>query len=250
MPPSKIAAAPSTYRRWRNVRLPTLPYLLPLGIVWVLTFLVLIWQRDLGATLLLAGVTLLMLYIASGRPSFVLFGVVLVVVDVYVAYQLFGYVRERIDVWLHPLAYADGPGYQMVQALYALAHGSVVGAGIGRGLPTYIPAVHTDFVYAAIVEELGLAGAFAVVLLYLLFIYRGLMVAVQQTTDFTRLLAAGCTLVIAIQSLVIMAGNTGLAPLTGITLPFVSYGGSSLLMNYVILALLLRLSARRPSAAV
>jgi cell division protein FtsW (lipid II flippase) len=235
-------------RRWRGVRLPTLPYLLPMGVVWVLTFLVLIWQRDLGATLLLAGVTLVLLYVASGRVSFVVAGLALVLVDVVVAYHLFGYVRERIDVWLHP--FSDAPrAYQIAQALYAVADGSVLGAGLGRGFPNYIPAVHTDFVFAAAAEELGLAGAFALVALYLLVTFSGLRVAQRQPTDFATLLALGCTAVFALQALVIIAGNLALIPLTGITLPFVSYGGSSIIVNYVLIALLLRLSLTAVPAA-
>lgn len=235
----------ATGRRWQGVRLPTLPYLVPMGLIWVLTFLVLIWQRDLGATLLLAGVTLLLLYVASGRLSFITAGVLLVIVDVWAAYHLFGYVRTRVDVWLHPFAYADGSGYQIAQALYAVAHGSVLGAGLGQGFPGYIPAVHTDFVFAAIAEELGMTGAFGLIALYLLLIFRGLRVALAQPTDFSALLAVGCTAVLALQALVIIAGNLSLIPITGITLPFISYGGSSILVNYLIIALLLRLSTRR-----
>lgn len=236
-------------QRWRGVRLPTLPYLMPLALIWVLTFLVLVWQRDLGATLLLAGVTLLMLYVASGRTSFVLVGAVLVALDVLVAYHLFGYVQRRIDVWLHPFADEAAGGYQISQALYAVANGGVLGTGIGQGFPGYIPAVHTDFVFAALVEELGMAGAFAVVAAYLLLVFRGLAIAARQPTDFTGLLAVGCTAVNALQTLVIIAGNLSLIPITGITLPFVSYGGSSILANYALVAILLRLSvpvAARP----
>jgi cell division protein FtsW (lipid II flippase) len=231
-------------RRWAGVRLPTLPYLAPMALIWVLTFLILIWQRDLGATLLLAGVTLVLLYAASGRLSFIGAGIVLVVVDVFVAYHLFGYVRTRIDVWLHPFLHGHDAGYQIAQALYAVANGSVLGAGLGRGFPNYIPAVHTDFVFAAIAEELGMVGAFALIALYLLLVFRGLRVTLLQSTDFTTLLALGCTVILALQALVIIAGNLALIPITGITLPFVSYGGSSILVNYLIVAVLLRLSAR------
>lgn len=234
-------------RRWRGVRLPTLPYLVPLGVIWLLTFLVLIWQRDMGAMLLLGGVTLLLVYVASGRLSFILLGFALVLLNVFVAYRLFGYVRSRIDIWLHPFAQAEAAGYQTTQALYALAHGSVLGAGLGRGFPDYIPAVHTDFVFAAFAEELGMSGAFALIALYLLLVFSGLRVALRQSTDFATLLALGCTLVLALQALVIIAGNLALIPITGITLPFVSYGGSSILVNYLIIAVLLRLSIHRGS---
>jgi cell division protein FtsW len=236
----------SVTRRWRSFRVPTLPYLIPLGVIWVLTFLVLIWQRDLGAVMLLGGVTLLLLYAATGRTSFVLLGIVLVVINVFVAYHLFEYVRGRVDVWHQPLSQSEGQGYQMAQALYALSHGGVLGAGIGSGFPGYIPAVHTDFVFAAIAEELGVAGAFGLLALYILLAARGLRIALLQLTDFGTLLALGCTGILALQSLVIVAGNLALIPITGITLPFVSYGGSSILANFVMLGVLLRLSAMAP----
>jgi cell division protein FtsW len=188
-------------------------------------------------------VTLVMLYAATGRGGFVILGAALVVLNVYVAYHQFGYVRGRIDVWLQPLSQADGAGYQMAQALYALGHGGILGAGIGRGFPEYIPAVHTDFVFVAIAEELGAAGAFGLLALYVLLVARGLRITLLQPTDFGTLLALGLTGILALQTLVIVAGNTGLIPITGITLPFVSYGGSSILANFVMLALLLRLSA-------
>jgi cell division protein FtsW (lipid II flippase) len=236
----------SVTRRWRAFRVPTLPYLLPLGLIWILTFLVLIWQRDLGAVLLLGGVTLLLLYTATNRIGFILLGIALVVLNVFVAYHQFGYVRGRIDVWLHPLSDAEGTGYQMAQALYALAHGGVLGAGLGSGFPEYIPAVHTDFVFAAISEELGAAGAFGVLALFVLLAARGLRISLLQLTDFGALLALGLTGILALQSIVIIAGNLALIPITGITLPFVSYGGSSILANFVMLAILLRLSAMAP----
>ncbi|MGH2603248.1 MAG: FtsW/RodA/SpoVE family cell cycle protein, partial [Dehalococcoidia bacterium] len=238
----------SVTRRWRTFRVPTLPYLLPLGVIWALTFLVLIWQRDLGAVLLLGGVTLLMIYAATNRVGFVVVGLLLVVLNVYVAYHTFGYVQERVDVWLHPLSQADGGGYQIAQSLYALGHGGLLGAGLGSGFPEYIPAVHTDFVFAAIGEELGVAGAFGMLALYVLLTVRGLRIALLQLSDFGTLLALGCTGILALQSLVIVAGNLALIPITGITLPFVSYGGSSILANFVMLGILLRLSAMAPTA--
>jgi cell division protein FtsW (lipid II flippase) len=237
----------ATTRRWRSFRVPTLPYLVPLGVIWVLTFLILIWQRDLGAVMLLAGVTLLLLYVATNRGGFVALGVVAVVVNVFVAYHTFGYVHSRVDIWLHPLSDQEGSGYQIAQALYALAHGGLLGTGIGSGFPEYIPAVHTDFVFAAIGEELGAAGTFALLGLYILLIARGLRITLLQPTDFGTLLALGLTGILALQCLVIVAGNLALIPITGITLPFVSYGGSSILANFVMLALLLRLSAGAPS---
>lgn len=236
----------SVTRRWRTFRVPTLPYLIPLGLIWMLTFLVLIWQRDLGAVMLLGGVTLLLLYAATNRIGFIALGVALVILNVFVAYHQFDYVRGRIDVWLNPLSEADGSGYQIAQALYALAHGGVLGAGLGSGFPDYIPAVHTDFVFTAIAEELGAAGAFGTLALYVLFAARGLRITLLQLTDFGALLALGLTSILALQSIIIIAGNLALIPITGITLPFVSYGGSSILANFVMLAILLRLSAMAP----
>jgi len=238
----------SVTRRWRAFQVPTLPYLIPLGVIWLLTFLVLIWQRDLGAVLLLGGVTLLLIYVATNRPGFVVIGVALVLLNVFVAYHAFGYVRGRVDVWLHPLSQADGDGYQIAQSLFALAHGGVLGAGLGSGFAEYIPAVHTDFVFAAIGEELGIAGGFGVLALFILLTVRGVRVALLQMNDFGTLLALGFTGILALQSLVIVAGNLALIPITGITLPFVSYGGSSIVANFVMLALLLRLSSMAPRA--
>jgi cell division protein FtsW len=196
--------------------------------------------------MLLGGVTLLLLYTATNRIGFILIGIALVILNVFVAYHQFGYVRGRIDVWLHPLSDAEGGGYQMAQSLYALAHGGMLGAGLGGGFPDYIPAVHTDFVFAAIAEELGIAGAVGLLALYLLLAARGLRIALLQLTDFGTLLALGLTGILALQSIVIIAGNLSLIPITGITMPFVSYGGSSILANFVMLAILLRLSAMAP----
>lgn len=235
-------------RRWRAFRVPTFPYLIPLAIIWALTLALMAWQHDLGAMLLLMAVTLLLLYTATNRLLFVLGGFLVMVANVYVAYHVFGYVRLRIDLWLHPLSRVHDAGYQGAQSLYAFAAGGVLGTGIGRGYPGYIPAVHTDFIFAAIGEEMGLAGTIAVVAAYLLLTFRGLRVALGQPTDYGTLLALGATSILAFQSIIIMGGNLGLIPLTGITLPFVSYGGSSIAVNFVLLALLLRLSMARPTA--
>lgn len=234
-------------RRWRSFRVPTLPYLIPLAIIWALTLGIMAWQHDLGAMMLLMGVTLLLLYVATNRLVFVTGGLAVMILNLFLAYHLFSYVRLRIDLWLHPLTQVQGAGYQMAQSLYAFAAGGALGSGIGRGYPLYIPAVHTDFIFAAIGEELGLAGAAAVVMLYLIYAYRGMRIANRQPTDYGMLLALGCTAIFAFQSLILMAGNLGLIPITGITLPFVSYGGSSITINFVLLAILLRLSSTRPA---
>jgi cell division protein FtsW len=172
----------------------------------------------------------------------VLVGVGLLVLNVYLTYHLFGYVRSRIDVWLHPWADASGSGYQIIQSLYAFAAGRVFGTGPGRGFPEYIPAVHTDFVFSAIGEEFGLAGTAAILALYLVLAFRGLRTAVGQPVIFTRLLALGASATLTIQTLVILAGNLALIPVTGVTVPFVSYGGSSLVVNFLIVGLILQMS--------
>ncbi|MGH2464924.1 MAG: FtsW/RodA/SpoVE family cell cycle protein, partial [Candidatus Limnocylindrales bacterium] len=164
-------------------------------------------------------------------------------------YQLFGTVRDRVDIWLNPFVDASGKGYQVVQSLYAFGRGGIIGTGLGAGLPLVagrlpIPAIHTDFPFAALGEELGLIGVVAILGLYLVVIERGLRVAASAADDFRALLAAGLTLVVGVQAFIIAAGNLKLIPLTGVTLPFISYGGSSLLANGVVVGLLLALSDR------
>jgi cell division protein FtsW (lipid II flippase) len=235
---------------WSRLRLPTLPYFVPLAIIWALTLVSLVWQKDLGAVAILMAVTLVLLYVATGRISFVLLGVLLLFVNVYLTYHAFGYVRDRIDVWLHPWADSTGSGYQIIQSLYALASGGVFGSGIGRGYPNYIPAVHTDFIFAAIGEEIGLTGAAALLALYLVLSFRGLRTAVGQSVAFSQLLALGASAILGIQALVILAGNLALIPVTGVTLPFISYGGSSTGVNFIIIGLLLQMSVSvRPQNA-
>ncbi|MGH2364789.1 MAG: FtsW/RodA/SpoVE family cell cycle protein [Chloroflexota bacterium] len=231
--------------RWHTLKLSPWPYLVPLILLWGLSLLLLLWQKDLGATVLMLGIALAMIYAATGRKTFVGAGVLLLLINVLVTYRLFGYVHERIQVWLHPWQLANGPSYQIVQALFALAAGGTTGAGLGRGHPGFIPFASTDFVFAATAEQLGLAGMLALLAVYLLFALRGVQVALEHDTSFGQLLAIGCAVVLALQCLVIVAGNMALIPLTGITLPFVSYGGSSMIVNFILLGLLLRLSTPR-----
>jgi cell division protein FtsW len=229
--------------RWGPVRLPPLQYIGPLGVMWLASLLSLLWQRDLGGTLLLLGVALAMLYAGTGRASYVVGGLALFLLNVVLTYHFFGYVRSRVDVWLNPWAYARDQGYQIVQALYAVSSGGIFGAGLGQGLPGYIPEVHTDFVYAAIAEELGLLGGLAILVLFLIVVFRGLRIALRCPGPFEQMLALGLACLLGLQCLVIVAGNLEVIPLTGITLPFVSYGGSSMVINFVILGTLLRLSS-------
>ncbi len=233
-------------RRWRAFRVPTLPYLIPLLIIWGFTLALMAWQHDLGAMLLLMTVTLLMLYVATGRWAFIAAGLVIIVLNLFLAYHLFGYIRVRIDLWLHPLTQVQDAGYQIAQSVFAFAGGGVLGTGIGRGYPGYIPVVQTDFIFAAIGEELGTAGAMAIIGVYLVLAVRGQRISVRQPADYGMLLAVGVTAILAVQAIVIMAGDMALIPITGITLPFVSYGGSSIVVNFVLIGILLRLSTSRP----
>jgi cell division protein FtsW (lipid II flippase) len=226
--------------------LPPLPYLVPIAGMWGIAMATIVFQRDLGAALLLFGVFLAMLYTATGRGWYVLAGVLAFAVGAYLLYQVVPVVALRVQVWLDPWATASGTGYQIVQAIYALSAGRVFGQGLGLGSPAIVPAIHTDFIFTAIGEELGLAGTLAVLIAYVLLIFRGFHIALAvpgRFRGFEQLLAVGLTTIIAVQTLIIIGGNLRLIPLTGITLPFVSYGGSSVLINFIVVGLLMRISA-------
>lgn len=229
--------------RFGWLRLPPLPYLGPLAVMWAISMVLLIGQRDLGAALLLYSVFLAMLYVASSRGVYLWGGLAAFVVGAFPCYLLFAHVRLRVEVWLNPWVHAQDEAYQVVQGLVALASGGIIGRGLGYGYPGFIPAIQTDFIIAAIGEELGLVGTLAVVALFLLLMYRGFRIALNARRGFSVLLAMGLTAVLAIQAVVILAGTIKLTPLTGITLPFVSYGGSSIVTNFIIIGLLLRISA-------
>lgn len=230
--------------------LPPLPYLLPMLAMWGLAVALVVVQRDLGAALLLFGVFLALLYIATRRLSYVVLGLVLAVMAGALLYGAFDHVRTRIDIWIDPWADPTGSGYQVIRALFAFARGGVLGTGLGAGLPQVgsvpaIPLMHSDFVLAALGEELGLLGVVAIVGCYLVIAERGLRIAANAPDDFQSLLAAGLTLIVVVQAMLIMAANLRLVPLTGVTLPFLSYGGSSVLTNGLVIGLLLALSDRR-----
>jgi cell division protein FtsW len=221
--------------------------------MWGIALTIVVVQRDLGAALLFYAVFLVLLWVATQRLGDLALGVLLFVVGAVVLYALFPHVRERVEIWLDPFATAQGAGFQVVRGLYALGRGGVLGTGLGAGLPGVdghpsIPAVHTDFVFDALAEELGLAGALVILALYVVLAERGLRIASAARDDFRALLAAGVTLVVVVQAAIIVAGNARLIPLTGITLPFVSYGGSSLLANGIVLGLLLSLGDTRLAA--
>jgi cell division protein FtsW len=240
------------------LKVPPVPYLLPMIAIFVIVMLIVVIMRDLGTALLFLGIFLTMLFVATGRRSYVLLGILLFVAGSYVAYSLFDHVRVRVNNWIDPFVDVSGAGYQTVQALYAFGRGGLFGEGLGQGLPTIggrlpIPALETDFIFAAVGEELGLLGAFALLALAMGLVFRGLRVAMLARDDFSAMLAVGLTTSLGLQTLIIVAGNVKLIPLTGITFPFVSYGGSSLLASFVVVGLLLSISHRssivRPEGA-
>lgn len=205
-------------------------------------FLILVYQRDLGASLLLFGLFVVMLYIATGRSFYVLTGGLLALIAGVVAYSTFSHVNQRIQAWFDPFGHFTDSGYQTVQGLFAMGSGSLTGSGIGLGRPDLIPAATTDFIFAAVAEEMGLAGSIAVLAAFALLVAAGFGIAIRSKERFRKYLAGGLTVVIALQAIIILAGVLRLFPITGITLPFMSYGGSSLIANLLIVALLLRVS--------
>jgi cell division protein FtsW (lipid II flippase) len=231
------------------IRLPPLPYLAPMLAMWAMALGIVVVERDLGAALLFFLVFLLLLYVATARASYVVLGLIAAAIGGVLVYLQLPYVQTRVDVWLNPFADPQGAGYQVVQALHAFARGGLIGTGLGAGLPTIggrppIPALHTDFPFAALGEELGLVGILAILGLYLVVIERGLRIAASAPDEFRAILAAGLSLVVGVQAFIIAAGNLKIVPLTGITLPFISYGGSSLLANGLVVGLLIALSDR------
>ncbi len=225
-----------------RIRLPEPRSLGPILIAAGAAFAILIYQRDLGASLLLFGLFILMLYIATARPFYLAAGGVLAIVGGFVAANVFTHVGRRIEGWIDPFGHFADSGYQAVQGLFAMGSGSLTGSGIGLGRPDLIPAATTDFIFAAVAEELGLAGSIAVLTAFALFLAVGFGVAIRARDRFRKFLAAGLTVVVGLQAFIILAGVLRLMPITGITLPFMSYGGSSLLANVAIVALLVRVS--------
>jgi cell division protein FtsW (lipid II flippase) len=238
-------------RRILGVTLPPLKHFGPMLVVWGASMFMLVFIRDLGSSLMFFAAFLALLYVATGRFSFVVIGMVLFLAGAWFIVATVPHVHERVEIWLHPYQEAQGSGYQILQSIFAQADGGLFGKGFGQGLitvpgttNTLLPAAQTDTIYSLIVNELGLFGACGLIATYLLITARGFKVALLANDGFSKLLATGLTAVFAIQAFVIIGGVTRVIPLTGVTLPFVSYGGSSILANFVLLALLLLVSDR------
>jgi len=233
-------------RRVLFVDLPRGRDLGPILAMWLVSLAILVFQNDLGSSLLFFGIFLVMLYVATERPGWLVVGSGLFLAGAYVSYLFVGHVSERVHVWLDP--FGEARGYQVVQAMYGMAWGGLTGRGLGLGSPQLTPFGYSDFIAASIGEELGLTGLVAVIVLYGILVERGLRTSLICRDNFGKLVAAGLAVVFALQVFVVVGGVTKLIPLTGLTTPFLSYGGSSLVANWAIVALLLRISdhARRP----
>lgn len=233
-------ALSASMRRFGPVTLPRLRMLFPLLVMWGISLLVVVFETDLGSALLFFAFFVIMIYVATGRASYVVVSLLLLAVGGVACYFLFGHVQNRVNIWIDPWSAASSGGYQLVQGLYSLADGGLVGTGIGNGLSTTIPFVQSDFIFAAVGEEMGLLGASAILILFLLFCVRGLATAARAKSDCSAFAAVGLTCAISIQAFIIVGGVTKLLPLTGVTLPFMSQGGTSLLASFLIVGLLLR----------
>lgn len=232
--------------KFLGLQLPRARELGPILAIWAVSILVLVGERDLGTSLLYFGLFLVMIYVATGRAIYVVVGLGLFFTSAFLASRLMEYVSGRFSAWLNPfdpVHYdAIGGSYQLVQGIFGMAHGSVIGTGLGGGVPQLVPLAESDFIIASLGEELGLAGIFAILAIYLLIVARGARIAFNHQDDFSKLLAIGLSFVIALQTFIVIGGVTRVVPLTGLTTPFLAAGGSSLLANWIIIGLLLRIS--------
>jgi cell division protein FtsW (lipid II flippase) len=231
-----------TSRRLGPIPLPDPKHLGPVIVAWGVSLMVMTAQTDLGSSLLFFALFITLLWVATERATYLVIGAVLFAGGAWFSYTQFNHVQDRVAIWLDPWEDAQGSGYQLVESQFAFGAGGLTGTGLNLGSPTRIPVVETDFIFAAIGEELGLLGATAILLAFVLIVGAGLRIALHTDVPFERLLAVALTTLVGVQSFIILAGVLRVLPLTGITLPFVSYGGSSLIANYVLIGLLLRIS--------
>jgi cell division protein FtsW (lipid II flippase) len=236
------AALTGAHRRLGPISIPEPRQLVPLVAVWGGSLLILVYQRDLGASLLLFITFAALLYAATGAAGYLVAGGVMALGGGFAAWSMFDHVQRRVEAWLFPFHDFADTGYQVAQGIFALGTGSLSGSGPGLGRPNLIPNAATDFIFAAVGEELGLAGTVAVLLCFALFLAAGFGIALRARDRFRTLLAAGLTFVTGLQTFLIIGGVLRVLPLTGITLPFMSYGGSALVGNFLVLALLERVS--------
>lgn len=239
-----------------GIQFPRARELGPILVIWLASLLVLVFERDLGTSLLYFGLFIVLIYVATGRAFYVVIGFVMIGTGALLAGKFMTYVQSRVDSWLFPFSDANynavGGSYQLAQGNWGLAHGGILGTGLGGGLPQLVPLAESDFIFSSLGEELGLAGVFAILLLYVLLISRGLRIAFTHSDDFSKLLTVGLSFVIALQTFIVVGGVTRVVPLTGLTTPLLAAGGSSLIANWIIVGLLLRISdtsqTRRVSA--
>ncbi len=229
-------------RRLGPLNIPDAKHFGPLLAAWGMALMVMTAQRDLGSSLLLFTLFVAMFYVATARVAYVLTGLAMFSAGAYVSWRLFSHVQNRVDIWIDPFADAKGAGFQIAEAAFAMADGGLTGTGLGQGTPKKIPFAETDMIFAAFGEEMGLLGATAILAAFLFFVGAGLRVATNARSPFETLLATGFTALLGFQAFIIIGGILRVLPLTGVTLPFVSYGGSSLISNYIILAILVRIS--------
>lgn len=250
----EVLAVPT--RRWMGMAFPAMRHFGPVLVVWGAALLAVVVLNDFGTALLFYGVFLAMIYLATGRAAYTAVGLVLFLVGSVAVWATVPRIGDRVDVWLHPFDDPQGRGYQLVQSLYAMADGGTVGRGFGKGLlvnedgVTSVPALETDFIFTAITSELGYIGGVGVLVLFLVLVLRGFSIAVTAPDGFSKLLAGGLTAALGLQAFIIVAGVIRLVPLTGVTLPFLSYGGSSVVVNFGIVALLLLISQRSKEHAL
>lgn len=238
--------------RFLGISLPRLRDLAPILIVWAIAIVIMGVSNDFGPALLLFSTVLGMLFMATGRVSWLLIGIILVAVGATGIYMISDKIQDRFSNFLDPLANYDNTGHQLSQALFGMSTGGITGSGLGNGYPELVPVAHSDFILAAIGEEFGLIGLSAVLILFALLVSRGFNTAMRVRDSYGKLVAGGLSLTVAIQVFVVTGGISALLPMTGLTTPFISAGGSALMANYILLAILLRISntARRPLAEI